>query len=1022
MRFTTRLLGVLLLAVGCAPPEAGLLDVSDAVGEAEQEIAGTNVGGTNLGGANVSGNNVAGTNLGGANLGGTNVSGNNVAGNNLGGTNLGGNNVAGNNVAGTNVGGTNVAGTNVGGTNVAGTNVAGSNLGGSNVAGTNVGGTNVSGTNLAAATLATANIGVNIHALGTAPNKMLFSGEDVFTPRTSSCVVLGIGSTAFAKMLAANPSGTMYTAIKKLPWGFSQTSGGPVTLAVWEALVWGSSKYCVFLITAPTNTSYTGVAGYVKSVWRWNAPPSRTMSIGQIGGGQTVQTHTGMMNAGATVLAGTISERVYVAGGLMFSGATTNDQSVQVDFASWVAQESKGNDALVLGRPTGVPLRLDAVYQALLMADGNILPVMAGRPNLTLPMADTFADFLGWNNPIDDPNIGKPTAKRCRGAMVLHRYTPQIFPDAPTTKCDDFSMNSFDTFLAMPGANTRIEPAAFGATPWSTDPLSVEYGLFYDSPNGRPDYVQAVPVGKYGCTTTNPYYRMMPVGLDAASIGVCAYPVLSETYVHVNEVPLTVAGPGGFLQATGPLAYKVMDNSIIQVTAKVTNVGSVVGNNWKVRLVESYYGTSSPEIARDISAPVIINGLAPGASQNVAFTLRAVGRGNLMLWLEDPNGTRDYSMDSRILLTNNNLVDDTESQVVYTGSWANAQGRNTGDYGNGVHGSNVAGASVSLTFKGSAISVIGLKDTALGTFTVSIDNGTAVTVSSYAAVRAPQQMLFSQTGLTDANHTIKLTKTNDGTWFEVDAFEVTHDTKATVDDTDSAIAYAGGAWSVGTNRGVGEINDSIHSTTVNGASASFTFRGTGISVFASKAANHGNMLVSIDNGAATTVDNYAATSSYSQKVFTKTGLSPGVHTIKVTKSTGSWMELDGFQVISFPTELVDDSHPAIAFNGTWTAATKRGHGDVGDSLHYTVNNGDSAVYTFTGTAVSLITEKNADRGNISVSVDGAAATTVNVYNATFVPQQTVFTKSGLANGTHTIKVTKLSGTYMDVDAFRITNY
>ena len=87
---------------------------------------------------------------------------------------------------------------------------------------------------------------------------------------------------------------------------------------------------------APPATTFAGVAGFVKAIFRWNAPTTQSMEIGQIGGGQTIKTYTGMMNAGPLVLNGTVPEKNFVAGELAFITATTNNVTVSVDFASWV--------------------------------------------------------------------------------------------------------------------------------------------------------------------------------------------------------------------------------------------------------------------------------------------------------------------------------------------------------------------------------------------------------------------------------------------------------------------------------------------------------------------------------------------------------------------------------------------------------------------------------------------------------------------------------------------------------------
>ena len=378
-------LTALMMGAGCATQESptGPAEVAPKTASDAQALQGTNLSGTNLSGANLAGSNLNGTNLAGANLGGTNMAGTNLGGTNLSGTNLAGNNLAGNNLSGTNLGGTNLAGANLGGTNLSGTNLGGSNLSGSNLSGANVsGGNSIAGTNLAGATLTTANVGYDIHNLSSSNlTGLLFSGEDAWEPkatRTKSCVVLGIGSTAFPKLLGQNSGSTMYAAIRKTPWGFSSAADGTIDEAAWEAVVWGSSTYCTFIITAPPATTFDGVAGFVKAIFRWNAPPSKSIVIGSIlGGSVTTQpsgypvTYTGMMNAAAAYRAGTITAKAFLSGEFAMTTATTNNIHVAADFSGWVRDVNNGSKLLANVDSNPPPLA-ESSYSAIEMPDGSV--------------------------------------------------------------------------------------------------------------------------------------------------------------------------------------------------------------------------------------------------------------------------------------------------------------------------------------------------------------------------------------------------------------------------------------------------------------------------------------------------------------------------------------------------------------------------------------------------------------------------------------------------------------------------
>jgi hypothetical protein len=109
-----------------------------------------------------------------------------------------------------------------------------------------------------------------------------------------------------------------------------------------------------------------------------------------------------------------------------------------------------------------------------------------------------------------------------------------------------------------------------------------------------------------------------------------------------------------------------------------------------------------------------------------------------------------------------------------------------------------------------------------------------------------------------------------------------------------------------------------------------------------------------------------------------------------------------------------------SYTGSWAAATGRPYGDLGNAVNYTQTNGDSASFTFTGTGVQVLTETNTDEGDIDVYVDGTKTETVSAYSATREAQQPVVDIAGLSNGTHTVKIVKVSGQYLLVNAFTVT--
>jgi hypothetical protein len=117
-----------------------------------------------------------------------------------------------------------------------------------------------------------------------------------------------------------------------------------------------------------------------------------------------------------------------------------------------------------------------------------------------------------------------------------------------------------------------------------------------------------------------------------------------------------------------------------------------------------------------------------------------------------------------------------------------------------------------------------------------------------------------------------------------------------LNDTDPTIAYSG--FSDSANRGLGDFDNDVHFATANGSTARLTFTGTRIQVFGEQNTDQGNIGVSVDGGAQQTVSTLPSDGQRHSNVavFTATGLAPGNHTIVVTKLSGTYTTLDGFNI------------------------------------------------------------------------------------------------------------------------------
>jgi hypothetical protein len=122
--------------------------------------------------------------------------------------------------------------------------------------------------------------------------------------------------------------------------------------------------------------------------------------------------------------------------------------------------------------------------------------------------------------------------------------------------------------------------------------------------------------------------------------------------------------------------------------------------------------------------------------------------------------------------------------------------------------------------------------------------------------------------------------------------------------------------------------------------------------------------------------------------------------------------------------VVDDDNVSAVYTGTWSdnnTAPSR----YNSTEHYTKTTNSYYQYTFTGTEIRLVATKEANRGKSDVYIDGVFDVTLDQYSATTYYQQEIYTKAGLASGSHTVKVVckgqkNASATdyYVCIDAFK----
>jgi C1A family cysteine protease len=212
-----------------------------------------------------------------------------------------------------------------------------------------------------------------------------------------------------------------------------------------------------------------------------------------------------------------------------------------------------------------------------------------------------------------------------------------------------------------------------------------------------------------------------------------------------------------------------------------------------------------------------------------------------------------------------------------------------------------------------------------------------------------------------------------------------------------------------------------------GATAAFVFNGTGITLIATKGSGMGKADVSIDGGAATLVDLYdTAQAVYQQIVFTASGLTPGLHTLKITRdaasASGKYITVDALDIVgSIATaQRFEQTDSHLVYATAWTPVS--GSSYSGSSIA-TVGSASSVTITFSGASLNVIAAKARSYGRMTVVLDSGATTTVDLYSRTASYKQTVWSSGYLTPGTHKVTITWMStknnsstGYTIDLDA------
>jgi translation initiation factor 1 (eIF-1/SUI1) len=211
-----------------------------------------------------------------------------------------------------------------------------------------------------------------------------------------------------------------------------------------------------------------------------------------------------------------------------------------------------------------------------------------------------------------------------------------------------------------------------------------------------------------------------------------------------------------------------------------------------------------------------------------------------------------------------------------------------------------AGSTLTYTFTGTSIGLLGYIGKTGGYAAVTLDGVAQGNVSFYAKTAAYKATVWSKTDLTAGKHVLQVkalgTKPSgsSGKLVYVDGFTVDG---ATVEETASGVVDSFSR--VATTKASGSAYDLMDFAKASGRvtpTLTLTFKGTGISWVGTKTKTSGKAVVYIDNVKKKTIDLYSSKTAYKKTLWTSAKLSDGVHSIKVVISGSKRGSAKGYDV------------------------------------------------------------------------------------------------------------------------------
>ena len=398
-------------------------------------------------------------------------------------------------------------------------------------------------------------------------------------------------------------------------------------------------------------------------------------------------------------------------------------------------------------------------------------------------------------------------------------------------------------------------------------------------------------------------------------------PSLPTAGMRVEESDVAVTLSGAWTKSDSSWGWSggsAMQSTVAGATASITFVGTSIrwigsrGRGMGIALV-SVDGGASKEVdlfARptdEIHTPIItINDLGSG---NHTLTVQAAGRHNSQ---GEGNVVVVDAFDVQPGTTVSHWQD-TNPEAKFSAGWTKSS-NNFPWSGSGVSNlpelpvtaqeTQAAGETLTLPFRGTAISLIGYRGPDAGIALIQVDGGARSEVDMYSPTATYQPVVFTAPALADASHTLTVQATglknvaSTAARVVVDAFDVITPGRR-YEERDPSISYVG-MWTTDNDARVWSegVTDTSNQT---GATATFSFTGTSVSWIGCEKDSAAGVADIYLDGIFVKEQKLFQTypiEGYQMTIFRADGLTNGPHTltIQVANIDGSYVVVDAFDV------------------------------------------------------------------------------------------------------------------------------